>query len=209
MVTDPIEEFLTWPEIVSTMVVGEGRIAGVERNYLVETDDVRWSRLVGREYRNRPNSNLVHQAYHLAMWERETGRRISDLSRIVEIGGGYGALCSIIRRAGFIGDYIIYDVPELSTLQQFYLKEMNASAQLKTSFQSDKADLLIGLFSLSEVGKEALENYLDNIETKHVLLAALNDEWEGWNSVSTLKSYFPNAREFPIAHIPGRLYLIE
>lgn len=39
------------------------------------------------------SANRVHQAYHLYRFEQTTGLRIDDFGQIVEVGGGYGAMC--------------------------------------------------------------------------------------------------------------------
>lgn len=209
MLTEPIEEFLTWPEIVSTMVVGKVAYIELEYDYLMSLDTKRWGPVILGEYRNRSNTNLIHQAYHLAQWELTTGLHIQDLKKIVEIGGGYGAMCLIARRAGFMGNYVIYDVPELNVLQTLYLSEMNVTAELKTEFHGDAADLLIGLFSLSEMDEKTQHEYLSQIQTDHILLAGLNAAWEGWEPIKALRSSFPGAKELEIRHIGGRLYLIK
>lgn len=205
---EPIENFMTWPEIVTTMVVGNVGYIQTERDYLIHDDWSRWKDVVELEYKNRPNTNLIHQAYHLARWEKETGLKVSSLERIVEIGGGYGAMALIARRAGFTGRYIVFDFPELGRIQEFYWKEMGVSAETYSEFSGAYADLFIGLFSLSEMGYKARSRYVDGISEKHVLIAALDAPWEGINPLADLEQRFPGARRITVEHIPGRVYLI-
>ncbi len=68
------------------------------------------------------SGNLVHQAYQLCRFEDVTGLRLPHVEFIVEFGGGYGALCRLACALGFRGTYAIYDFPEFSALQQFYLR---------------------------------------------------------------------------------------
>ncbi len=44
-----------------------------------------------------------------------------DADLIVEFGGGCGGLCRLLHRLGFRGAYVIFDLPEVSALQRFYL----------------------------------------------------------------------------------------
>ena len=68
------------------------------------------------------SGNLLYQAYHVCRFEDETGARLPDVDFILEFGGGYGALCRLVYALGFRGTYAIYDFPEFSALQRFYLQ---------------------------------------------------------------------------------------
>jgi hypothetical protein len=68
------------------------------------------------------SGNLVHQAYQLCRFEDVTGLCLPQVELVVEFGGGYGALCRLAWALGFRGTYAIYDFPEFSALQQFYLR---------------------------------------------------------------------------------------
>jgi hypothetical protein len=67
------------------------------------------------------SGNLIHHAYHLAQFEARTGHSAEEFPAIVEFGGGYGSMCRLIHQLGFAGRYVIYDLPEFSALQAFYL----------------------------------------------------------------------------------------
>jgi hypothetical protein len=73
------------------------------------------------EYRST-SGNLLNQAYQVCRFEDVTGARLPDADFILEFGGGYGALCRLVYALGFRGTYAIYDFPEFSALQQFYLR---------------------------------------------------------------------------------------
>lgn len=101
--------------------------------------------------------NNIRQIYHLWKWEQVTGKKIADLESIVEIGGGYGAMCKMAGRMGFQGTYTIFDLPEFSLLQQWYLDGLPnvkfVTAPLPKFFDKEKKyfDLLVGIYSLSEM----------------------------------------------------------
>ena len=185
-------EFLRWPKIATTMYAGGDY---VEREYLemVSADSwQQWLRAVkapkfgGWRHDNfsrlGTNSNLIHQAFHLFVWQRVSGQSIKDLNKIVEFGGGYGAMCNITRNLGFSGEYVIFDLPEMLLLQQFYLENIGASNNV--SFVSDgyphEIDLFIANFSISEVPEDKriipyAKNYL--ISYQAVFESANNEKW--------------------------------
>lgn len=124
---------------------------GAQLDYL-QPDWQRWGPVVADPTCEANQRNLINQAYHLKLWEDTTGRRVSDLTSIVEFGGGYGALALVARRAGFAGWYTIQDLPEFQLLQRWWLPRQGVE---KVSWASGpaqlEADLFIGIYSLSEV----------------------------------------------------------
>ncbi len=159
---DPL---LTWATLHATMFVGDAPWIIEEYRYLRNDGWQRWGPVTREDSFGKPprlsfddgtSGNLIHQAYHLALWEDVTGKRIEYLKRIVEFGGGYGAMCNIIRRLGFEGEYVIYDLPELSLIQRYYLSNLGIQADLfvvdeLTDIEPIPAgDLMIGLYSLTE-----------------------------------------------------------
>lgn len=190
--------FLTWPEIATTMFVGE--CAWIEREHEAVK---RWhgypfaivEDAIGRPpwlgYYPWTSGSMVHSAYHVMMWEATTGKSIRDVESIIEVGGGYGGLAKVMRRAGFRGTYTIYDLPEFSLLQRYYL---DSCAIEGIAFRDSppvwpvECELLIGLWSLSEMQSEMQMRYLHNIRTNHYLLAMNNELWEGRDSRATLLS---------------------
>jgi hypothetical protein len=67
------------------------------------------------------SGNLIHQAYSLAQLTEIGDCRLENLSQIVEFGGGFGTMCKLVHQLGFKGRYIIFDLPECSALQEYYL----------------------------------------------------------------------------------------
>lgn len=92
---------------------------------------------------------------------------------IVEIGGGYGGLCKIILDLSEMYEvnvlsYSIYDLEGPSKLAKIYLDNFYKEDKIKTGTVlsldfPDKVDLLIGLYSYSEISKEFRELYEDLI----------------------------------------------
>src|SRR3990172_8255065 len=118
-----LTDFFNWSTVQATMFVGENRWTRNELAYLQEhpmfpryrialqeNDFCSPVRMSEAQY---TSGNLVRQVSHLEVYERGTGFRIEDAGTILEFGGGYGALCAIARRLGFVGDYWIVAFPEL------------------------------------------------------------------------------------------------
>jgi hypothetical protein len=128
---DP-REFLRWPVIMRTMFVTFPPYVFGELRFLREQNwRDRWKEAIGESDVGRPHrypfyptssGNLIHYAYHLASFERRMRASISDMSCVVEFGGGYGGMCRLIHRLGFKGRYVIFDLPYFSALQRYYLR---------------------------------------------------------------------------------------
>jgi hypothetical protein len=103
-------------------------------------------------YDGYTSGNMIHQAYHLSLWELMTGRSVKNMRRIVEFGGGYGTMALVCHRLGFRGDYQIIDLPEFSLLQQWYLTNtLPDISRIAWTDEPATCDLLIASHSLSEV----------------------------------------------------------
>jgi putative sugar O-methyltransferase len=90
-----------------------------------------------------------------------------DNLRIIEIGGGYGGQCSIIKDFFRIKSYEIIDIPEVLSLQDKYLKAMNHHDIKLTSCHDIsnfyESDLLISNYGISELNKDIQDFYIQNI----------------------------------------------
>jgi hypothetical protein len=131
---DP-RQFLRWRVVSSTMSAKYPEYANPEFESLKARPDwvTRWSEAVTEAtvghplpYYRHPSSsaNLMHQAYHVAEFERQLRRDITQAKLILEFGGGYGCMCRLLHRLGYAGRYVIFDLPEFSELQRFYLESV-------------------------------------------------------------------------------------
>lgn len=167
------------------------------------------------------SATLTHQLYHIHQWEKTTGRLISDLSTIVEFGAGFGAMPLLVHRLGFKGTYYIVDLPEFALLQQYYLsntgeavnvewvkpgdekpKKKSSLVSIPDTFQPD---LLIALYSLSEVDYSFRDVTLDNIKAKsHFFL--FSNRFADYDNVAYFDGYTKrtggNWRTWVIEHMP-------
>lgn len=171
---DPI---LTWSTLHATMFVGEAPFTEGQYRVLERLDRDRWMPATREDKFGYPprlswdegtSGNLIHQAYHLAHYEVIAGKRVEEMDRICEFGGGYGAMCKLIRRLGFEGEYVIYDLPELSLIQQYYLSNVGieftpcVNANGLGLDPEPEGDLLIGLYSLTEAPMDVRLNFMSH-----------------------------------------------
>jgi putative sugar O-methyltransferase len=89
-----------------------------------------------------------------------------DNKKIVEIGGGYGGQCAILKARFSIADYTLIDLPSTLSLAREYLRQLNVSDvnfQPWTSLTSITSDLVISSYALSEITREGQEHYVRNV----------------------------------------------
>lgn len=217
---DP-EDFLNWPGLVTTMFVGNAPYIEFEYNeipfdYLVKLDDPGIGNPPLYEILEnlKPSGNLIHQAYHLWQWEQRHDKLVAELDTIIEIGGGYGAMALIVYRLGFRGRYIILDLPEFSLLQQYYLSNVGIEdVEFRTRIDKQiDCDLLIGLFSLSEMPLHTRETIIDLCPSRSYL-AAYGANWGGFDNMGWAMELMKRKKGFTwhnwnVAHLPNCWYLV-
>jgi len=128
---DPLR-FLRWDVVTGSMFVGNRSYIDSELAYLMRRPDWKsvWEDVIREDpegdpkpykgYR-RSSGNRIHQSYHLARFEQETGLPVGRFPLIIEFGGGYGSLCRLAHKLGFRGQYLLFDLPEFVALQKYYL----------------------------------------------------------------------------------------
>jgi hypothetical protein len=108
----------------------------------------------------------------------------------VEIGAGYGDMCSVVHDMGFKGKYTIVDIPETQPIQNFYLNKQGITPEF--SFEDDNvgpADLVISTWALSETPVEYREQLMPKIkDSKNWLILAQSNIF----GFSVNEDYFAN-----------------
>lgn len=134
VMNDDIRSFLRWDVIMHTMFVSNNApYVRRELNYLKNLAywDNRWSKAIVESTIGHPipfvfypksSGNLIHHAYHLAQLEEKAQINVNEIDFVFEFGGGYGSMCRLFHNIGFTGDYVIFDLPPFSALQEYYLK---------------------------------------------------------------------------------------
>lgn len=105
----------------------------------------------------------------------------STIIRIAEIGGGYGGLCRMMCYSYPGIAYHLIDIPQALKLQERFVQtrlaeDLTPPFDLKlipvsihtTAIECPEVDLVVGMYSLSELGQIERENYYRLIQTaKH------------------------------------------
>lgn len=235
--TTDMKAFPYWSVIQATMYVGDAQyIHNVELPHVaslipldvlvIDKDIIAEPASIGCNDGRILSTNLVHQAYSLSQLDLD----ISKLDTILEFGGGYGAMCLLCRRLGFKGRYIIYDLPEFSLLQQYYLschnveaeywagltelelKLIKKSSELHAPFSKNVVDLLIGLWSLSEVDNLNFRDYFLGWYPAQNYLFAYGRTWHGINNTKWFDQLQHKHQKTEwlsrqIDHLPAHCYL--
>jgi len=124
----------------------------------------------------------VRQAYYLARMEAFSGIDTRDYATIVEYGGGYGEMCRVVRALGFEGRYVIYDLPPVIRLQQYYLGELGIEAEYHTHTlpaPEGRPSLFVAAWSLGETSLKERERHLDTMAEYDAYLFGYQNEWNG------------------------------
>lgn len=127
---DP-RKFLNWRLIYGTMfmkVLPSEYLQELQNDpqwqakWLPLAKEDKWGNAVLGDQVAGSSGNILTHIFHLHRLQKATGVDFSKLDLVVEFGGGYGSMCRLIRRLGFKGTYVLYDLPEFLYLQEFYLK---------------------------------------------------------------------------------------
>jgi hypothetical protein len=175
--------------------------------------------------------NLVHHAFALSHFERTAGRRVDKFGLIVEFGGGYGSMARLMWQLGFRGHYVVYDLPEMSVVQRYYLKSLglpastakaahdgprvswaNSPDELARLTGERVADLFLATWSLSETQIAFREPFLQSVRADHFFLG-YEDQYRGVDNARFFAEWQERRREFewtrwPSPHEPGVSYLV-
>lgn len=118
---------------------------------------------------------------------------------IAEIGAGYGGLCKIIHDVYKPADYFLFDLPEPLSLQKKFLSRFDITPV--TDEYPEQIDLLIAMYSWSELSEELQVDYLNRVikKSKYCYIM-LNYDME--RSYQLLKDAFPDA-DIKDCHILG------
>lgn len=175
-----VEEFLKWSTIQKTMFVGQAP-------YIVKTLSDLYERglslspilddgfggadtFIDPITGVRTSGTYIQHYYDLLMFEDIATLKVSTLSALFEVGGGYGVAPVVAHRMGFNGEYLIYDLPEMLILQNYYINHFNLPIGIllleSLGTCSIATELLLAKHSLSEMRMELRMHLLKNIIAK-------------------------------------------
>ncbi len=236
---DDPRRFLEWDVIRHTMFVGSARCIPPELAALRSSPDwgKRWRPALREDavglpercrFDLRSSGNLIHHAYSLFSLEQAAGRTIDKFPFIIEFGGGYGSLCRLAHRLGFRGQYVIFDLPEFSALQQYFLESVGVSSSDSSSgsgvrYVSELSELnkivaqssdwlFIALWSLSETPVSLRRELLGDGSHLGAYLIAYQKQFGEVDNMEFFSDWKNGQKQMkwlsqPIPHLPGNHYL--
>ena len=113
-------------------------------------------------------------------------------ANIIEIGGGYGGQCVIIKKYLNISSYSIVDLNEPLALTKKYLTKLNLNENVNfidgkntSNKYLDSYDLVISNYAISECSKLVQEYYIENILSKskqgYIIYNQIFEYFENWD----------------------------
>jgi hypothetical protein len=222
---DP-REFLRWEEY-EPLLVGQGVLPQFINLRFSKRWKTRWQKALKDTHIGHPKPfflypkvgcNIILHLHHIEKIEAFLNQHVEDLEVIIEFGCGYGGMCRLIRQLGFSGLYILYDLPQQSILQSYFLESLNLPVSSFEDFKGGKSagnilisefeqlvdfmeryskedtkvSLFIATWSLSECPVDFREKVTQIIFPKvNHFLIAYQEKFEGVNNVD----YFNSLKE--------------
>ena len=244
---DDPRRFLRWDVVARTMFIRFAKYLPIELRFLKSRPDwttryreaIRES-TVGHPVRSifhtQSSGNLIHHAYHSAIFEERTGELMTDSALVFEFGGGYGSLCRLFFNLDFTGRYVIFDLPEFSALQRYYLQTLGLPVVSPAEFSEQPSEiacvsdvnelrsvlageggnsrrLFIGTWSISESPVHVRERLLPLIAHFERYLIAYQHRFNEVDNVRYFDAWKKSVgkvdwQEWEIPHMPGNSYLL-
>ncbi len=165
------------------------------------------------------SGNLIHHAYNLMQLLQKFPFEIESLKKIVEFGGGYGSTCRMIYNMGFTGSYVIFDIPEFTALQRYFLsmlniyKKFNIKLTRELNDELGGSDLCIMTWSLSEVPLDLRAQFISKIGKPQYFLIAYQKAFGHVDNVQYFEGFKKTYNdyqwfEYEIPHLKSNYYLV-
>ncbi len=98
------------------------------------------------------SGNLIHCGYHIARFLEHVEYSFEQTKGMIfEFGGGYGSMTRFIKKIGFKGVYVVFDLPEFIFLQEYYLRSLGYDIETKPS---NRPGVIVLLSNLNDLKKQ-------------------------------------------------------
>ena len=115
------------------------------------------------------NAWNLRSNHHYQTYQRLSGNKINRFNRIVELGGGCGDFCRFVRDMGYDGEYVIWDLPMVSLIQQISLSDVSVSFTHHVPKPAPRT-LFVATWSLSETPLEFREDMVKKLSPNNYLI---------------------------------------
>lgn len=126
------------------------------------------------------DGTTLYNAFNLAQLRSHDVTDLSDTSYIIDFGAGYGSMCAVNKALGFAGTYVLFDWPEFSLIQKFYLSlrgidlgriKFVSSLEELAALNLTGDGLLIATWSLSETSLAFRTEFLKAVKPRYYLIS--------------------------------------
>lgn len=239
--------FLRWDVIAQTMYIRNAEYIRQEFEFIKRLPDweSRWHKAIRESSVGCPmpywqdlrtSATVIHHAYHLARLEEKTAASISDVDYVCEFGGGYGGMCRLMHNLGFHGKYVIFDLPEFSALQRYFLTALKFTVspvhdskavskgvvcisdpgqfrELLIGAAGKSNSLFIATWSISEAPVNLRASILPLLSSFKTVLIAYQNQFEQTDNVEFFRGWREGQKNktwqhWQIEHLPHSYYLI-
>ena len=181
------------------------------------------------------SGNLVHHAYSYSQLFDAFSLEIGDCHHVFEFGGGYGSFARFTHQMGFSGKYTIFDLPEFSLLQWYFLSSLTSRslsvarglnpnpgtaislvaelAAVQKAADAVPIDVFVATWSISESPLAIRRQIFDRIGSPRYYLIAYQENFNGIDNVSYFQQFAAGRSDYSwdehgIDHLPGNRYLL-
>lgn len=166
---DP-RDFFTWEEIKYSMLgqylpheldfLKNSPIWPLWKKALEETEFCEQNTSWDLPFKSR--ATVISNAFKLAQLIHNQQINLENIDTIFEFGGGYGSIARLCYRLGFKGTYIIFDLPEFSALQKYFLSASGLSVKIQYTRTKNSKNTVVLLSQITQL-KEQLRNITPDI----------------------------------------------
>lgn len=132
----------------------------------------------------------IQNAYYLLQMKKHYNINVTNaVTKVTDIGGGYGNMCRVFMKLGFVGQYNIIDFPLMHNIQRHFLSNNNIENVKYSSLDDDgltggEKSLLIATFSMNEMPIEDREVIERNIRNYDYIFIAHNRNFDGIDNIN-------------------------
>jgi hypothetical protein len=161
----------------------------------------------------KSSGNRIHDIFHIK-YILNFKEKIKEIDAIFEFGGGYGNLCHLLNKIIKPKTYIIYDLPEVSILQYYYLRMLGYKVNVSQKFVKKnminlvynknlinkifikqfklKKTLFLSNWALSESPIYLRHKFLKIINKTRLVFLAFQEKYQNINNLNYFKKNIKN-----------------
>ena len=133
------------------------------------------------------NAWNLRSNHHYQTYQKLSGNQINRFNRIVELGGGCGDFCRFTRDMGYDGEYVIWDLPMVSLIQQVALSDVSVSFTHHVP-KPQPHTLFVATWSMSETPPEFREIITSKLKPNNYLIC-YQHEFENQSNTEYFSSW--------------------